>query len=229
MSLHYAIVPAAGSGARFGSEVPKQYLELAGRPLIHHALAALCGCDRIERVWVVLSPGDEWWGTYDWTCLGPKLQAVFCGGATRAESVSNGLFAVAGILAGDDWVLVHDAARPCLSQGMLAALCDELADDPVGGLLAVPVADTLKRADAGQRVAATEGRDGLWQAQTPQMFRYGLLRKSLAGSFAVTDEASAIEAAGFKPRLVRADATNIKVTFPADLRLAELILQGRSA
>ena len=229
MSRHYAIVPAAGSGARFGSEVPKQYLELAGRPLIHHTLAALCRCERIERVWVVLSTGDEWWGGYDWTGLGPKLQAVFCGGMTRAESVSNGLSVAASVLADDDWVLVHDAARPCLSQETLAALCDELAGDPVGGLLAVPVADTLKRADAEQRVTATEPRDGLWQAQTPQMFRYGLLSRALAGNFAVTDEASAIEAAGFKPRLVRADATNLKVTFPADLRLAELVLQGRSA
>ncbi|MFZ4536708.1 2-C-methyl-D-erythritol 4-phosphate cytidylyltransferase [Propionivibrio sp.] len=229
MPSHYAIVPAAGNGARFGSAVPKQYLEIAGRPLIHHALAALCRCQRIDRVWVVLSPGDEWWGAYDWTSLGTKLEAVFCGGSTRAESVANGLATVANVLAEDDWVLVHDAARPCLSQEMLAALCDELADDPVGGLLAVSVADTLKRADADQRVAATEPRDGLWQAQTPQMFRYGLLRRALAWNFAVTDEASAIEAAGFKPRLVRADATNLKVTFSADLRLAELILQGRNA
>jgi 2-C-methyl-D-erythritol 4-phosphate cytidylyltransferase len=105
-------------------------------------------------------------------------------------------------------------------------LFDELADDPVGGILAVPVADTLKRADAEQRVAATEARDGLWQAQTPQMFRYGLLRQALNGRRGVTDEAGAIEASGFKPRLVCADATNLKVTFPADLRLAELILQG---
>jgi 2-C-methyl-D-erythritol 4-phosphate cytidylyltransferase len=225
MTRHYAIVPAAGSGARFGAEIPKQYLALAGRPLIHHALAALCRCPRIERVWVVLSPGDAWWASFDWSSLGDKLQAVFCGGATRAESVANGLEAAAGVLADDDWVLVHDAARPCLSQSMLDRLFDELADDPVGGILAVPVADTLKRADAEQRVAATEARDGLWQAQTPQMFRYGLLRQALSGRRGVTDEAGAIEASGFKPRLVRADATNLKVTFPADLRLAELILQ----
>ena len=227
MPRHYAIVPAAGSGARFGAEVPKQYLELAGFPLIHHALAALCRCERIDRVWVVLSPDDEWWGRYDWSSFGDRLQAVYCGGSTRAESVANGLTAV-GALADDDWVLVHDAARPCLSQAMLAALCAELDDDTVGGLLAVPLADTLKRADAEQRVAATEPRDGLWQAQTPQMFRYALLRQVLAENFAITDEASAIEATGFRPRLVRADATNLKVTFPADLRLAELILQGRS-
>ena len=227
MPSHYAIVPAAGSGTRFGSDVPKQYLNLAGRPLIHHALAALCACERIEGVWVVLSPGDEWWGSFDWSSLGAKLHAVFCGGATRGESVANGLAAAASVLADDDWVMVHDAARPCLSQDMLATLCEELAEDPVGGILAVPVADTLKRADAQLRVAATEPRDGLWQAQTPQMFRFAVLRRALAENNGVSDEAGAVEAAGLKPRLVSADASNLKVTFPADLRLAELILEGR--
>ena len=227
MPRHYAIVPAAGSGARFGSEVPKQYLELSGNPLIYHAIKALCGCPRIAGVWVILSPGDAWWQTYDWSSLGPKLEVLFCGGASRGETVVNGLAAIADVLADDDWVLVHDAARPCLSQQMLAALCDQLADDPVGGILAVPVADTLKRADADQRIVATESRDGLWQAQTPQMFRYRLLREALAGKLALTDEAGAIEAVGLQPRLVRSDASNLKVTFPADLRLAELILQGR--
>lgn len=227
MPRHYAIVPAAGSGSRFGAEVPKQYLELAGKPLIYHTLKALCQCPSIERVWVVLSPGDGWWSAYDWAPLGAKLGAIFCGGASRGESVVNGLAAIAGEVVDDDWVLVHDAARPCLSQPMLDSLFDQLADDPVGGILAVPVADTLKRADGAQRIVATESRDGLWQAQTPQMFRYRLLREALAGNVALTDEAGAIEAAGFKPRLVRADASNLKVTFPADLRLAELILQGR--
>ena len=228
MPRYSALVPAAGSGARFGAEVPKQYLDLAGKPMIYHTLAVLCACARIDRVWVVLSPGDEWWSTYDWGGLGPKLQVAVCGGATRAESVGNGLVAAASVLADDDWVLVHDAARPCLAPERLLALCDELADDPVGGLLAVPVADTLKRADAEQRVTATEPRDGLWQAQTPQMFRYGMLRQALAVHADVTDEAGAIEAAGYKPRLVRSDPTNFKVTFPADLRLAELVLQGRN-
>lgn len=228
MPRYHAIVPAAGSGARFGSAVPKQYLELAGKPLIYHALAALCQCPRIERVWVVLSPGDGWWQAYDWSALEAKLDVVFCGGASRGETVVNGLAAIADVLADDDWVLVHDAARPCLSQQMLADLFDQLADDPAGGILAVPVADTLKRADGAQRIVATESRDALWQAQTPQMFRYRLLREALAGKLALTDEASAIEAAGFQPRLVRADASNLKVTFPADLCLAELILQGRN-
>jgi 2-C-methyl-D-erythritol 4-phosphate cytidylyltransferase len=226
MPRYYAIVPAAGTGARFGGDTPKQYQSVAGQPLIHYSLAALCRCPRIDRVWVVLSPDDRWWRQYDWTSLGHKLETVFCGGATRSESVANGLRAAATAVHDDDWVLVHDAARPCLSQAMLAALCDELADDPVGGLLATPVADTLKRVDDEQRVARTESRDGLWQAQTPQMFRYGLLSRLLAEHAGGTDEASAVEAAGLKPRLVRADASNLKVTFPADLRLAEMILQA---
>jgi 2-C-methyl-D-erythritol 4-phosphate cytidylyltransferase len=141
--------------------------------------------------------------------------------------VTNGLQAAAMVAAEDDWILVHDAARPCLSAAMLDSLFAELADDPVGGILAVPVADTLKRADSEQRVAATEPRDGLWQAQTPQMFRYGQLEKALKNENSVTDEAGAIEALGLKPKLVRADSTNLKVTYPADLALAAMILRAR--
>lgn len=227
MSRYFAIVPAAGSGSRFGAEKPKQYLNLLGRPLIFHALAALVACPEIERVWVVLSPDDPYWLQYDWSDLGAKLDTVRCGGETRAESVTNGLQAAAMVAADDDWVLVHDAARPCLSAEMLTSLFTDLADDPVGGLLAVPVADTLKRADGEQRVAATEPRDGLWQAQTPQMFRYGRLLEALKNGTAVTDEASAIEALGLKPKLVSGDSTNLKVTYPADLALAAMILRGR--
>lgn len=227
MPRYFAIVPAAGSGSRFGAEKPKQYLGLLGRPLIYHALAALTACPEIDRVWVVLSPDDPWWPQFDWSELGSKLETVRCGGATRAESVSNGLRAAAMVAADDDWVLVHDAARPCLSAEMLAALFAALANDPVGGILAVPVADTLKRADPEQRVAATEPRDGLWQAQTPQMFRYGRLSEALAKCSAVTDEAGAIEALGLKPKLVASDTTNLKVTYPADLALAAMILRGR--
>ena len=227
MPRHYAIVPAAGSGSRFGGERPKQYLDLLGRPLIYHTLAALTACPDIERVWVVLAPDDPWWPQYDWSGLGAKLDTVRCGGATRAESVSNGLQAAAMVATDDDWILVHDAARPCLSAAMLERLFTELADDPVGGILAVPVADTVKRADADQRVAATEPRDGLWQAQTPQMFRYGQLQKSLKNEISVTDESGAIEAAGLKPKLVRGDSTNLKVTWPADLALAAMILRAR--
>jgi len=227
MPRHFAIVPAAGSGSRFGAGKPKQYLGLLGRPLIYHTLAALTACPDIERVWVVLAPDDAEWDRHDWSALGPKLETLRCGGTTRADSVGNGLQAAAMVAGDDDWILVHDAARPCISGDMLAALFAELADDPVGGILAVPVADTLKRADAAQRVAATEPRDGLWQAQTPQMFRYGLLREALEKCREVTDEAGAVEAMGLQPKLVRCDATNLKVTYPADLALAAMILGGR--
>ncbi len=228
MQSYYAIVPAAGTGSRCGGETPKQYQPLAGRPLIYHSLVALCDCERIERVWVVLAPDDPWWRCHDWSALGHKLETVYCGGASRYESVRNGLRAAATAADDDDWILVHDAARPCVSPAMLTALCDELAADPVGGILAVPVADTVKRADARQRVAATEAREGLWQAQTPQMFRYGLLTQALADHEGGSDEASAVEAAGFRPRLVRGDASNLKVTYPADLWLAAAILQARA-
>ncbi|MCL2524745.1 MAG: 2-C-methyl-D-erythritol 4-phosphate cytidylyltransferase [Betaproteobacteria bacterium] len=227
MPRHFAIVPAAGSGSRFGAEKPKQYLDLLGRPLIYHTLSALLACPAIERVWVVLAPDDPWWRRYNWTELGHRLETVACGGATRAESVGNGLCAAAMVAADDDWILVHDAARPCLDPRMLTALLTELADDPVGGLLAVPVADTVKQADADGRVAATLPRDGLWQAQTPQMFRHGLLRVALENNRAVTDEAGAIEAMGLAPKLVRGGASNLKVTWPADLALAAMILRAR--
>jgi 2-C-methyl-D-erythritol 4-phosphate cytidylyltransferase len=225
MSEFHALVPAAGSGSRMGHELPKQYLDLAGRPMIWHALTTLCACPQISTVFVVLAPGDEYFARYDWSHCGAKLEPLYCGGATRAESVANGL--LASELEPDDWVLVHDAARPCLSRHLLARMIAELRDDPVGGILAVPVADTLKRADARQRIAHTEPREGLWQAQTPQMFRAGLLAEALARCSSVTDEASAIEALGLQPKLVGSDTSNFKVTYPQDIELAELLLQKR--
>lgn len=223
MADFHALVPAAGFGARMGSELPKQYLPLAGRPMIAHALETLCACPELSTVFVVLSPNDTMFHEYDWSHCGEKLQPLYCGGETRAESVTNGL--LASELEPDDWVLVHDAARPCLTQSHLAKLIAELRDDPVGGILAVPVADTLKRANAQQRIAHTEPREGLWQAQTPQMFRAGLLMQALQQCRAVTDEASAIEALGLSPKLVASESTNFKVTYPQDLLLAELLLQ----
>jgi len=223
MSEFFALVPAAGSGSRMGGELPKQYLPLAGQPMIYHALATLCTCADIAIVFVVLAPGDTQFQQYDWSIFGDKLQPLYCGGATRAESVTNGLMAAE--LEPDDWVLVHDAARPCLSRMQLARLIAEIRDDKVGGILAVPVADTLKRADAGQRVALTENRDGLWQAQTPQMFRTGLLLQALMTAPNVTDEASAVEALGLHPKLVASETTNFKVTYPQDVELAELLLR----
>jgi 2-C-methyl-D-erythritol 4-phosphate cytidylyltransferase len=228
---YFALVPAAGGGTRMGGDCPKQYLPLAGQPLIRHALATLAAVPAIARVYVVLAPDDVMWDGYDWSDLAPRLEVLRCGGATRAESVANGLQAMRGEVLGEDWVLVHDAARACLTSAHVEQLIAEVGDDPVGGLLAVPVADTLKRtqeaAVPGQRVAATVAREGLWQAQTPQMFRHAQLAEALACAPAVTDEASAIEALGLHPRLVAADATNLKVTYPLDLQLAAWILQNR--
>jgi len=223
-----AVIPAAGSGSRFGGSTPKQYLDLRGRPLIAHSIDALAAEPRIERIVVVTSPDDDYWQRYDWTHHGTRLRRLRCGGATRAESVRNGLAALAGEIAPQMLVLVHDAARPCLAPASVASLIDELVDDPVGGLLAIPVVDTLKRADDRQRVTATESRDGLWQAQTPQAFRFSLLCRALdeAGE-AVTDEAGAVERLGLSPRLVRGDASNLKVTLPADIALARAILAAR--
>lgn len=225
MSKFYALVPAAGSGSRMGSTQPKQYLPLAGQPMIYHALAALCACADINTVFVVLAPDDTQFHQYDWSAFGVKLQTLYCGGATRAESVLNGLMAAE--LEPDEWVLVHDAARPCLAQAHLRKLITELRDDKVGGILAVPVADTLKRADGENRIARTEDRNGLWQAQTPQMFRTELLLQALQTAPQVTDEASAIEALGLHPKLVASDTTNFKVTYPQDIKLAELLLKER--
>ncbi|MCB5191808.1 2-C-methyl-D-erythritol 4-phosphate cytidylyltransferase [Methylobacillus arboreus] len=224
MSKFHVLIPAAGTGSRMGSELPKQYLPLLGKPLVHHALSLFAAASRISAVHVVISPDDDLWAQYS-VDFGAKVFVHWLGGATRAATVLNGLEAIAGQVEPDDWILVHDAARPGLSHAMLERLLDALQDDAVGGLLAIPLADTLKRADAAQRVASTEPRDGLWQAQTPQMFRYQLLKQALQQSGgAPTDEAQAVEALGFSPKLVPGELRNLKITYPQDLQLAQAIL-----
>jgi 2-C-methyl-D-erythritol 4-phosphate cytidylyltransferase len=207
-----------------GAAHPKQYLDIHGRPMIWHAIRAFEQHAAISRVFVVISAQDEWWTGYDWSAF-TKLSVLRCGGETRAESVLNGLRACASEVGAEDWMLVHDAARPCLSQALLDKLLAELDSDPVGGILAAPVADTLKRQTTDGRIAETVPRAGLWGAQTPQMFRHALLQRALAkvGS-EVTDEASAIEALGLSPKLVESDLTNLKVTYPRDLDVAAWLL-----
>jgi 2-C-methyl-D-erythritol 4-phosphate cytidylyltransferase len=227
----YALIPAAGSGTRFQGGQPKQYLPLAGKPMLWHAVKSVC-VPPVENVFVVLSPGDREFAQHDWSAFGGKLEPLYCGGETRRDSVYNGLVASMAEVNADDWVLVHDAARPCLPQRDLASLIAEISGDSIGGILALPVADTVKKAakdEAGTlRVAGTEDRGQLWLAQTPQMFRAGLLMQALKVARApVTDEASAVEQQGLQPRLVAGSRENIKVTYPEDLKIAEAILAKR--
>lgn len=230
---HWALVPAAGIGKRMGSSIPKQYLLLAGRPVIVHALITLLEHPRIAGVVVAIGAEDEWWPLVAARLTVAKQLLVVTGGAERCHSVLNGLEALREQGAPNDWVLVHDAARPCLTAGDLDRLLAELADDPVGGLLAIPVRDTLKQADAAGRVATTVDRSQFWHALTPQMFRLGMLHQALCAALArgllVTDEAAAMEAAGFVPRLVEGRADNLKITRPEDLALAEFYLTRRAA
>jgi 2-C-methyl-D-erythritol 4-phosphate cytidylyltransferase len=226
-SQKFALLPAAGVGARMGAAHPKQYLLIHGHPIIWHALHAFEQHAQIAGIYVVISAQDEWWDQYDWSTFS-KLTVLRCGGATRAESVLNGLHACAAEVAANDWMLVHDAARPCLSAELLDKLLAQLVNDPVGGILAAPVADTLKRQTGDGHIAETVPRAGLWGAQTPQMFRHALLQRALEQvGGEVTDEASAVEALGLSPKLVESDLTNLKVTYPRDLEVAAWLL-GRT-
>ncbi len=218
------LIPAAGAGERMGFATPKQYLQLRGRPMLHHSVKALLADARIDTVFVVLAPGDREFRRHPWGEFGERISPLYCGGATRHDSVLNGLVAASSTAEPDDWMLVHDAARPCLGSQELRRLLDALASDEVGGILGIPVADTLKRADPGGWILATEAREHLWRAQTPQMFRHGLLLQALSRTARMSDEAGAIEALGLKPKLVQGAATNLKVTYPEDLQLAETIL-----
>jgi 2-C-methyl-D-erythritol 4-phosphate cytidylyltransferase len=222
----WAVVAAAGRGERFGNRRPKQYALLRGRPLLSWSLGSLLAEPAIAAVVVALAPGDRRFARL------PEASAArvrTCeGGARRELSVANALRALESEARDEDWVLVHDAARPCLRRSDLRALIEGVGDDPVGGLLAVPLGDTLKVAAADGRCDRTVPREGLWRALTPQMFRYGLLRRALALCIdrerGVTDEAAAVELLGLRPRLVRGRGDNLKVTHPEDLALAGAIL-----
>ena len=224
----FALVPCAGVGARAGLGAPKQYARIGGRALVAHTLAALARVARLQATLVVLAPGDAQFTAQAGTLDAERFWVADCGGATRAATVANGLAELQRRgAADDDWVLVHDAARCLLQPQWVERLIDACGDDAVGGLLALPLADTLKQAEDG-RVQRTLPRGDKWMAQTPQMFRLGLLRQALqqAGP-EVTDEASAIEALGRRPLLVPGELENFKITWPQDLALAERLLATR--
>ena len=234
----HALIPAAGAGTRMlgdhaveRAEQPKQYLLLAGKPMLWHAVKSLC-VPPIENVFVVLAPDDREFAQRDWQAFAGRIEPLYCGGATRRDSVYNGLVAAMAAVDPDDWILVHDAARPCLPARDLAQLIAETRDDSIGGILALPVAETAKTAvkdEAGaMRVTGTVDRSQLWLAQTPQMFRCGLLLQALKeAKRPVTDEAGAVEQMGLQPRLVTGSRENIKVTYAQDLKIAEAILANR--
>lgn len=228
-SRFWVIVPAAGSARRMGGAVPKQYLPLAGRTVIEWSLAPFLAREQTSAVVVVLSENDRHWPQTDLARHAKIITTL--GGAERMDSVLAGLKALEARAAAGDWVLVHDAARPCLASADVDRLLNELRGDEVGGLLAAPVVDTLKRADAEHRIDQTVPREKLWRALTPQMFRFELLRRALQSAVenrvAVTDEAQAVEALGLRPRLVAGDADNVKITLPEDLPRAERILRSR--
>lgn len=211
------------------AEKPKQYLELAGRHVVDWALAPFVSHPGCKGVVVVLSPGDVHWANTEYAVS--SLVSVAPGGAERAHSVLSGLDSLDGRAQPQDWVLVHDAARPCLSRTDLDCLLQGLHNESVGGLLAAQVVDTLKRADAEQCVYETVSRTSLWRAMTPQMFRYELLvnalRSSVGSQVPVTDEAQAVELQGYRPKLIAGDADNIKITTPEDLERARRILSAR--
>lgn len=228
MKKHYwVVIPAAGLGKRMQADRPKQYLGLAGRTVIEHTLACFTDHPDIRGIVVCLSDEDAYWPNLDIPSQVPIIRAA--GGRERCHSVLNGLAALSGHAGEDDWVLVHDAARPCLSRADLDKLIHDLKDDPVGGILAVPVRDTMKRDNEAGRILHTVDRNGLWHALTPQMFPLDSLRRALElaleDGFEVTDEASALEHAGLQPRLVEGRSSNIKITRPEDLALAEFYLQ----
>ena len=225
----WAVVPAAGSGERMGAELPKQYLEIAGRSVLEHAIERLHSHPRIHAVVVAIAANDA-----RWRRLEHKLPDTVCGvegGSKRCHSVLAGLRALGPRANHDDWVIVHDAARPCVRADDIDRMVTEIEHTEVGGILAVPVRDTLKRCDGDGRITQTVDRNALWHALTPQMFRLGPLQEAIEAALAdgviVTDEAQAMERRGLMPRVVPGHVDNIKITHPDDLRIAALYLEAQ--
>jgi len=228
---YWAVVPAAGVGKRMQADRPKQYLMLQGRTVLEQTLIRLDAIGSLKGIVVAINEEDQYWPDLNIRLRHPLLQAI--GGVERSHSVLNALMHLSEQAEDEDWVLVHDAARPCVRLEDIHALMEQLANDPLGGLLAVPVRDTMKRSNVLNSVTSTVDRSGLWHALTPQMFRLGALRAALEQAMEdgvlVTDESSALEYIGKSPRLVEAHSDNIKITRPEDLALAEFYLQQQGA
>ncbi len=224
---YWFVIPAAGIGSRMGADKPKQYLILGTKTILEHTLTRILGLPNLAGVVVPLNSQDSFWSSI--TILQHPLVHTIHGGAQRADSVLNGLHYLADKAHDRDWVLVHDAARPCVTIDNIQQLCRDLDGDDVGGILAVPVSDTLKQVADRTHIQTTVDRSALWQAQTPQLFRYKLLRdclmKTLESGENITDESSAVEMCGYRPKVVEGRTDNIKVTRPDDLLLAEFILK----
>ena len=223
---YWAVIPAAGTGSRMQTDVPKQYLTIHNRTVIEYVLEVFCTHEQIAGIMVALSAGDTTWNTLD-ISRHEKIMTT-TGGRERYHSVLNCLDALDGVAAKEDWVLVHDAARPCICRKDIDGLINALSGHPVGGLLALPVRDTMKRADAAGEVEQTVDRQNLWHALTPQMFRLDALRSALRAAsrkdMLITDEAQAMELTGARPLLIQGNPRNIKITQKNDLFLAELYL-----
>ncbi len=229
-SALWALVPAAGVGTRMGADRPKQYLPLFGRPILQCTLERLGSYVPLRGIFVGLSPGDTFWSSLPPHL--PKVLGTFPGGQERAHTVLNGLKALMAHAASDDWVMVHDAVRPCVRHGDLDKLVGAVDRNPDGGLLGLPLADTVKRVDSMGHVVETVPRVGLWRALTPQLFPVARLRRALEAAVrrgvALTDEAAAIELDGGHPRMVAGHGDNIKITLPADIELAEMVLKQQA-
>lgn len=225
-SRYWGVVPAAGVGRRMQANCPKQYLRIQGKTILEHTLSRLLACSVFETVVVAISEGDPYWPEL---LVARESRIITApGGEQRADSVLSALCLLEGRAAAEDWVLVHDAARPCITPQDIEALVAGLREEPVGGILAVPVHDTLKRVN-GQRINETIDRSQIWRAMTPQMFRYGVLKQALQDGeqrgATITDEASAVELQGHQPIIIEGRPDNIKITRPEDLQLAEFYLE----
>ena len=224
----YMLVPAAGIGSRFGANQPKQYVDLIGKPVIRHTLDVCLSFSAITQVWVMIAPEDHHWPNVYPEGL-PLRLSVGVGGKTRAHSVYQGVLALGGKAKDTDWVLVHDVVRPCVSEVSMARLIEACKDHPVGGLLGLPATHTIKQVDDSCCVQSTFDKNQIWRAQTPQCFRFGVLKKAMDAASAndfrgITDTASAVEQLGLRPMMVRGEQRNIKITYQEDLLLAQWYL-----